>query len=202
MHIPIFPEGKDMDHDSDLAGSMGKRDDRDTTGNSSNTPALKIHLRPAAESDLHVINDIYNYYVLQSTCTYQEQPELICDRQEWFHHHTDKYPVTVAEYDGRVVGWSSLSPYRPRTAYRHTVENSIYIHHDWQRRGIGSLLLQDLIQKSRALGHHAILAVIDSRQTHSIALHEKYNFQRVGHLKHIGLKFGQWLDAIFMELLL
>jgi L-amino acid N-acyltransferase len=191
-----------MGHDRDLVKNMGTLENRDATGNSSNTPPLKIDLRPAAESDLRVINDIYNYYVLQSTCTYQEQPELFSDRQEWFHHHTDKYPVTVAEYDGRVVGWSSLSSYRPRTAYRHTVENSIYVHHDWHRRGIGSLLLQDLIQKSRALGHHAILAVIDSRQTHSIALHEKNNFQHVGQLKHVGLKFGEWLDSIFMELLL
>jgi L-amino acid N-acyltransferase len=191
-----------MDHDRDLAKIMGKQEDLDATGNSSNPPALKINLRPATESDLHVINDIYNYYVLQSTCTYQEQPALLSDRLEWFQHHQEKYPVRVAECDGQVVGWSSLSPYRPRTAYRHTVENSIYVHHDWHGRGIGSLLLQDLIRKSRALGHHAILAVIDSRQTHSIALHEKYGFQRVGHLKHVGLKFGEWLDSIFMELLL
>jgi L-amino acid N-acyltransferase len=191
-----------MNHDGDLAKNRGKLENRNATRSSSHPPALKIDLRPAAESDLPIINDIYNYYVLQSTCTYQEQPELLNDRQEWFHHHTDEYPVTVAECNGQVIGWSSLSPYRPRTAYRYTVENSIYIHHAWQRRGIGSLLLQDLIEKSRALGHHAILAVIDSRQTHSIALHEKYSFQHVGHLKHVGLKFGQWLDAIFMELLL
>jgi L-amino acid N-acyltransferase len=190
-----------MDHDYNSTESMDKLKICDETGNSSNPPARLIILRPAAESDLSVINDIYNYYVLQSTCTYQEQPELLSDRRKWFQHHHDKYPVTVAECDGQVVGWSSLSPYRARTAYRHTVENSIYVHHDWQRRGIGSLLLQDLIGKSRALGHHAIIAVIDSRQTHSIALHAKFNFQHVGQLKHVGLKFGQWLDSIFMELL-
>jgi L-amino acid N-acyltransferase len=170
--------------------------------NKSSNPPAAVHLRQATESDLIAINDIYNYYVERSTCTYQEQPEQLSDRREWFRHHQGKYPVTVAECEGQVVGWSSISPYRPRTAYRHTVENSIYIHHEWQRRGIGSLLLEDLIRKSRALGHHVILAVIDSRQTHSIALHEKYNFQRVGHLKHVGLKFGDWLDSIFMELLL
>jgi len=163
---------------------------------------LKINLRPAKESDLGAINDIYNYYVLQSTCTYQEQPELLSDRNEWFHHHTEKYPVTVAECDGQVVGWSSLSPYRQRTAYRYTVENSIYVRYDWHRRGIGSLLMQDLIEKSRVLEYHTIIAAIDSSQTHSIALHAKYNFQEVGHLKHVGLKFGRWLDVIFMELLL
>ncbi len=191
-----------MDHDRDLAESMDKLGNCAATGKASTSPALKIILRPAAESDLNAINDIYNYYVLQSTCTYQEEPELIGDRLQWFHHHDEKYPVTVAECDGKVAGWGSLSPYRRRTAYRYTVENSIYVHHDWQHRGIGSLLLQDQIRKARALGYHAILAVIDSRQAPSIALHEKYHFQRVGQLRHVGLKFGQWLDSIFMELLL
>ena len=166
------------------------------------TESIGVQLRPAEESDLGTINYIYNYYVLQSTCTYQEQPELLSDRYQWFHNHGDKYPVTVAEQNKQVVGWSSLSPYHPRTAYRHTVENSIYVHQDWHRRGIGSLLLQDLIRKAQALGHHAIIAAIDSDQTHSIKLHAKHNFQQVGRLQHVGLKFGRWLDVIYMELLL
>jgi L-amino acid N-acyltransferase len=169
---------------------------------SSKSPILEVNLRPAVESDLGAINDIYNHYVLQSTCTYQEQPELLSERYQWFHNHGDRYPVTVAEQNEQVVGWSSLSPYHPRTAYRHTVENSIYVHHGWHRRGIGSLLLQDLIRKSRSLGHHAIIAAIDSDQTDSIALHAKHNFQQVGRLQHVGLKFGRWLDVIYMELLL
>jgi L-amino acid N-acyltransferase len=163
---------------------------------------LAIKLRPAMEPDLKAINDIYNYYVLESTCTYQEEPELLSDRQKWFHNHGQNFPATVAEYNEQIVGWSSLSPYHQRSAYRHTVENSIYVCHDRHRHGIGSLLLQDLIQKARALDYRAIIAGIDADQASSIALHAKYNFQHVGHLQQVGFKFGRWLDVIYMELLL
>ncbi|HTY63150.1 MAG TPA: GNAT family N-acetyltransferase [Acidobacteriota bacterium] len=162
----------------------------------------KVNLRPAAESDLTIMNDIYNHYVLHSTCTYQEEIEPLSGRYEWFRNHDPKHPVIVAEHENQVVGWGSLSPYHRRSAYRNTVENSVYVHHDWHRRGIGSLLLADLIARARGLGHHAIIAAIDADQTESVRLHAKYNFERVGHLKHVGLKFGRWLDVIYMELLL
>src|ERR1700722_1257197 len=102
-------------------------------------------LRPATESDLAAINDIYNHYVLYSTCTYQEEPETLDGRRRWFKRHSDKYPVIVAATDGQVAGWGSLSAFHERSAYRRTVENSVYIHHQHLQRGIGSLLLQDLI---------------------------------------------------------
>ncbi len=108
-----------------------------------------IIIRPATESDLASINDIYNHYVLHSTCTYQEEPEPPAGRRQWFKHHGDKHPVIVAEAGGLVVGWGSLSAYHPRSAYRHTVENSVYVHHQHHRRGIGSLLLRELIVRAR-----------------------------------------------------
>lgn len=157
-------------------------------------------IRLATESDLTAINDIYNHYVLHSTCTYQEEPEPIENRQKWFSHHGEKHPVVVAVADGHVIGWGSLSPFHPRTAYRHTVENSIYIHHQYHRHGIGSLLLDELISRSRSLGHRVIIAGIDGEQTASVALHAKYYFEKVGHLKRVGYKFGRWLDVIYMQL--
>jgi L-amino acid N-acyltransferase len=159
-------------------------------------------IRPATDSDLVAINDIYNYYVLHSTCTYQEEPDSLEDRQRWFKHHGDKHPVIVAVADRQVVGWGSLSPYHPRSAYRHTVENSVYVHHEHFRKGIGALLLQDLIVRSRALGHKAIIALIDAEQTASVAVHSKFHFEKVGHLRQVGFKFGRWLDVIYMELTL
>ena len=105
-------------------------------------------IRLATASDLQAINDIYNHYVLHSTCTYQEEPETLDARRTWFASHDDKHPVTVAMIDDRVVGWGSLSRFHPRSAYRYSVENSIYIHHDMHRRGIGSALLQDLIDRA------------------------------------------------------
>ncbi|HZV35889.1 MAG TPA: GNAT family N-acetyltransferase, partial [Verrucomicrobiae bacterium] len=110
---------------------------------------MKTGIRPAIESDLAAINEIYNHYVLHSTCTYQEEPETIEARREWFRHHGEKHPVIVADRDGLVLGWGSLSAYHPRSAYRRTVENSIYVHHQFHRHGIGSLLLGDLILRAR-----------------------------------------------------
>jgi L-amino acid N-acyltransferase YncA len=159
-------------------------------------------LRPATESDLVAINDIYNHYVLHSTCTYQEELEPLDGRRRWFSHHGDKHPVIVAEADGQVVGWGSLSAYHARSAYRRTVENSVYIHHRHHRRGIGSLLLQELIVRARSLGHHAIIAGIDGEQTASVALHARFHFEKVGHFKQVGFKYNRWLDVIYMELIL
>ncbi len=158
-------------------------------------------LRQAAESDLAAINEIYNHYVLHSTCTYQEEPEPLDGRRKWFNHHGDKHPVIVAAAaDGHVAGWGSLSAYHERSAYRRTVENSIYVHHQYHRRGIGSLLLQELIVHARNLGHRVIIAGIDGEQIASAALHTKFHFEKVGRFKRVGFKFGRWLDVIYMEL--
>ena len=161
-----------------------------------------VEIRLATKSDLIAINDIYNHYVLHSTCTYQEEPEPIKGRRAWFAHHGPKHPITVALEKGKVVGWGSLSAYHARCAYRHTVENSVYLHHDYHRRGIGSLLLEDLIARARKAGHRAIIAAIDADQPGSIALHSKFRFKKVGHFKQVGFKFGRWLDVVYMELLL
>jgi phosphinothricin acetyltransferase len=158
------------------------------------------NIRPAIEADLPAINDIYNHYVLHSTCTYQEEPETLEDRQRWFRHHGEKHPVIVAEADGQVAGWGSLSPFHPRSAYRHTVENTVYIHHALLHQGIGSLLLQELIDRSGNLGHRAIIALIDGDQAASVALHAKFGFDKAGHLKGVGFKFGRWLDVVYMQL--
>jgi phosphinothricin acetyltransferase len=100
------------------------------------------------------------------------------------------------------VGWGSLSAYHARSAYRRTVENSVYVHHDYHGRGIGSLLLEDLIRRARKAGHRVIIAAIDAEQPASIALHSKFDFKHVGHFKQVGFKFGHWLDVVYMELLL
>jgi len=161
-----------------------------------------VTTRPATETDLGAINNIYNHYVRHSTCTYQEEPESLESRKEWFHHRSEKHPVIVAVMDGQVVGWGSLSAYRARSAYRRTVENSIYIHHQHHRRGLGSLVLHELIRRARRLEHHAIIAGIDADHAASVALHSRAGFEKVGHLKQVGFKFDRWLDVIYMELIL
>ena len=161
-----------------------------------------MQIRLARESDLAAINAIYNHYVLHSTCTYQVTPETGEARRAWFGAHGEKHPVTVAEREGEVIGWGSLNRYHPREAYARTVENSIYVRHDQQRRGVGRALLADQIERSRQLGHHTILALISAEQTASIALHEAARFKKAAHLRELGWKQGQWLDVVFMQLLL
>jgi phosphinothricin acetyltransferase len=160
----------------------------------------EFRIRPASESDLAAINDIYNHYVLHSTCTYQEEPESLEARRRWFSHHGDAHPVIVAEANGQVAGWGSLSAYHPRSAYRFTVEDSVYVQHEQQGRGLGSLLLQELIARARQAGHRAIIAAIDGEQTASVALHAKFHFDKVGHFKRVGFKCNRWLDVIYMQL--
>jgi L-amino acid N-acyltransferase len=161
-----------------------------------------MHIRLARETDLAAINAIYNHYVLHSTCTYQLTPESDAARLAWFRGRGKEHPVTVAESAGEVVGWASLNRYHLREAYARTVENSIYVRHDWQRRSIGRALLADQIERARALGHHTILAGISAEQTPSIGLHAAFGFQKVAHFRELGWKQDQWLDVIFMQLLL
>ena len=161
-----------------------------------------LSIRPAVVADLTAINAIYNWYVPQSTCTYQIDPETEEDRRDWFEHHGPEHPVTVAELAGEVVGWGSLSTFRARAAYDRTVEDSVYVRHDLQRRGIGGRLLDDLIARATSLGHRVIVAGIDREQAGSIALHEQRGFVQAGLLHEVGFKFDRWLDMVFMERLL
>jgi L-amino acid N-acyltransferase YncA len=159
-------------------------------------------IRAATEADLPAINDIYNYYVLRSTCTYQERPETLDSRRQWFAGHGEKHPIIVAMQQDQVIGWGSLSPFHARSAYRFSVENSIYIDHRFHRRGIGASLLQNLIDRARSLGHQTIVAGADTEQAGSLALHSKFGFEQVAHFKRVGFKFDRWLDVIYMQLFL
>jgi phosphinothricin acetyltransferase len=111
-------------------------------------------------------------------------------------------PVLVAEQNGRVIGWAALGTFRAAYTAAGVLEDSIYVHHDFHRQGIGSRLLEALIAEARHLGHRSILANISADQTPSIRLHEKFGFQEVAHLLQVGQKFNQRFDAIYLQLLL
>lgn len=160
-------------------------------------------LRLATQADLPAINDIYNYYIPRSTCTYQLELETMAARRAWFREHSpQKYPVLVAEVDGSIAGWGSLSKFRDRAAYDPTVEASIYIRHDFQRRGLGRLILIDLIERAKAAGFHSVIGGASADQTASIALQESLGFKKVANLVEVGYKFGQWLDVVYLQLML
>ena len=166
---------------------------------------MPLTIRLATADDLPAINAIYNHYVPISTTTYDVEPMSLETRRKWFENRDAIHPVTVAHHEDApsdIVGWGSLHTVRGKPGYRLTVENSVYVHPDRQREGIGTAILLDQIERARTLGLHAIIAGIDAEQLPSLALHYTHGFREVGRFGQIGYKFDRWLDVIFMELLL
>jgi phosphinothricin acetyltransferase len=159
-----------------------------------------VTIRRALRDDCPAILAIYNEAVLTTTASYDNEPRTLEHRLAWFddHQRTD-YAIFVAEDQGVVVGWSSLSRFHDRFGYRYTAENSIYIASEHRGRGIGALLLSPLIDAARTRGLHAILAAIDASNEASIRLHKRFGFEKVGHFREVGHKFNHWLDVIYME---
>jgi phosphinothricin acetyltransferase len=164
---------------------------------------MSILIRPATAADLPAIQEIYNDAVLKLAASYDLEPQTLSARQAWFdEHQREGLPMVVADDAGRVVGWGSLSRFRDRPGYRYTVENSIYIAESERGRGIGKQILAGQIDAARALGLHAIIAVIDAGSEASLRIHESFGFEKVGQLREVGRKFDRWLDVVYMQLLL
>ncbi len=164
-------------------------------------PAFTI--RRATENDLEAIRAIYNYFVATSTCTFQIDPDTADERLAWFRDRNAKvHPVTVAEADGRVIAWAALSPWKSRCAYVNSAEASVYVHHEYHRRGIGKALLLDLIERAKAAGLHTVIGGACTEQQSSVALQLAVGFQLIGTFREVGRKFDRWLDVTYMQLLL
>ena len=158
-------------------------------------------IRPATPADLPGILEIYNDAVLHTTATYDYEPRTLEHRAAWFEERTrEGYPVFVAvEGVGRVAGWSALNPFHARFGYRFTAENSVYVAADRRGQGVGKLLLPPLIEGARVKQLHAIIAAIDAANEASLRLHAAFGFEKVGHFKETGFKFGRWLDVVYLE---
>ena len=161
-------------------------------------------IRLAREEDLDAIDAIYDHYVRTSTCTWQHASTSREERRAWFDAHGERHPVIVAVAedeagDEAVVGFGSLGTFRAREGYRFTVENSLYVRADRHRRGIGRALLADLLDRARALGHHAVVAGISADQPASVALHAAFGFREVARLPQVGRKFDRWIDLVLMH---
>lgn len=161
-----------------------------------------ITIRRAVAADLPFIAAVMNHYIVTSTCTFHLEPRTPEDYAAWFRDRTDAHPVTVAALDGDTAGFGYLSPWRPREAYRRSVEGSVYVHPDRQRRGIGRALLTDLIERARSLGHRTLIGGTCTEAEASRALQRALGFRTVGVLKEVGCKFGRWLDVEHTQLML
>jgi L-amino acid N-acyltransferase YncA len=158
--------------------------------------------RPALEADLPAITKIYEHAVLHGTATFELIAPDLAEMTRRFRALTDGgFPYLVAERDGRLSGYAYAGPYRPRPAYRFTVENSIYLDPAIHRRGVGLVLLRRLIEACEQRGYRQMVAVIgDSANAGSIGVHTACGFQMIGTHPNVGLKFGRWLDTVMMQL--
>lgn len=162
-----------------------------------------ITVRIATERDLPEILTIYNDIIVNTTAVYDYKPHTAAMRKQWWDTKIQQgFPVFVAEEDGRIVGFSSIGPFRAWAAYKYSVENSIYVAADQRGKGIGKLLLPPLIDAARKLNMHTILAGIDASNEASVRLHEKFGFKEVALFREVGYKFGKWLDLKFLQLVL
>jgi phosphinothricin acetyltransferase len=158
-------------------------------------------IRRSTDNDIPAMTEIYAHHVRHGTASFETEAPDATEMAARRDHNIGKgFPWLVAEDAGVVIGYAYVGPYRARLAYRHTVENSIYIHHEHAGKGIGSLLMPALITACEKNGYRQIVAVIgDSANAASINLHRKFGFRNVGVLKDVGFKFDRWLDTVFMQ---
>lgn len=162
-----------------------------------------ITIRHATEDDLPAILEIYNDVILHTTAVYDYEPHTLEMRRQWFITKKEQgFPVFVAADDEKIVGLSSIGPFRAWAAYKYSVENSVYVSADSRGRGIGKLLIPPLIVVARELGLHTIIAGIDAANEASLKLHEHFGFKEVAHFREVGYKFDRWLDLKFLQLVL
>ncbi len=164
---------------------------------------MKIIIRPFAFSDLPEILEIVNYHILNTTAVYDydartsEQQKVILQDKLY-----NNFPFLVAQFDCKVVGFGTYGAFRFKKAYQFTVEHSVYINNHYHGLGIGTLLLNDLIDIAKSNKIHTMVAVIDAENQGSVDFHKKFGFETVGIIKESGFKFNKWLDSVLMQLIL
>lgn len=160
-------------------------------------------MRLANQDDAEAIRAIYNTEVVGSTVTFDMVPRTLEDQLQWLDEHSGAHPAIVAVDDhGAVRGFGSLTAYRPRPAYRMTVEDSVYVHREARGEGVGRLVLAELLSLAEAHGFHSIMARIVDGHEASIALHRALGFELVGIERQVGRKFSRWLDVALMQKLI
>jgi phosphinothricin acetyltransferase len=161
-----------------------------------------ISIRLASSEDVTSITDIYNEAIRTTTATFDTEPKTAEDRLKWLESHDERHPVFVAELDGRVAGWASLTKWSDRPAYNQTAETSFYVGEAFRGRGVGSALKERLIEEARRLGFHTLLARTARESFASIHINESFGFRQIGTMKEVGFKFGRRLDVHVMQLML
>lgn len=164
---------------------------------------MTLIIRDALLADAAGILPIYNFAVAETTAIFDTRPSDLAGREAWLtKRQEDGFPVLVAEIDGTIAGFASFGEFRAWNGFRSTVEHSIYVDPAQHRLGIGRALLVALVDRARSGGWHAMIAGVAADNAGSIALHHGLGFREVGRIPEVAEKFGQWLDLVFLQLVL
>jgi len=158
-------------------------------------------IRSARNEDVGQIRDIYNHYIENTVITFEELPVSPEDMRNRFNEVTGLYPWLVYDDGGKVIGYAYAAGWKSRSAYRFSVESTVYVREDSLGKGIGAALYRELLDRLKAAGVHAVLAGISLPNEKSRKLHEKFGFVKVAHLPQVGYKFDQWIDVGYWELI-
>ncbi|MDR2930074.1 MAG: GNAT family N-acetyltransferase [Propionibacteriaceae bacterium] len=162
-----------------------------------------VTIRYATASDRGELQAIFNHEVTSSTSSWEWLPLSNEDWHEWFQAHTDDdHVLLVAEVGGQVAGFAGYGSFRSKAGYVSTVEDSIFLHDRFQRHGLGTALLAQLLAEARLRSVHSMVAAVTSENQASLRLHTNLGFRQVGHLPQIGHKFGRWLDLTLLQIIL
>jgi len=158
-----------------------------------------VNLRSARREDLDSITEIYNEAIIKTVATFDTEPKTFEDQKKWFDDHESKNPILVAELNGVIVGWASLSKWSDRCAYSDTAEISLYVREAYQGKGIGRCLIETIIKEGEKTGLHTIIARITEGNEPSLHLHRSVGFTHIGIMKEVGKKFGKRQDVHLMQ---
>ena len=157
---------------------------------------MGMEIRKAERRDLQALLDIYNYEVEHGVATLDLQPKDLEQWGQWFDaHNIENHPLLVAEADGHIAGYTSLSDYREKEAYKSTVELSVYIAPEDRRKGVATALMEAVLEEARRdVRTHTVVSVITAGNEASVRLHERFGFAFCGTIREVGMKFGRYLD--------
>lgn len=158
-------------------------------------------IRPVAETDAEEITKIYNHYITDTTVSFETEPIITGEMLQRIKQISARHPYIVIEQEGRVVGYSYVHPWKERAAYCHTFELTIYLDHNARGKGLGSMLINEIIKECKVKTDcHAIIASITEENKESMDFHHRHGFEQVSRFKNVGYKFSRWLDVVDMEL--
>jgi len=159
-------------------------------------------IRDINTKDAKEICDIYNHYVLNTIVTFEETAVPDEEMKTRIEKITEKLPWIVFEENKQIIGYAYASEWKSRCAYKHSLETTVYLRNGQEGNGIGSLLYEELIARLKTNHYHAAIGGISLPNEASIALHEKFGFEKIGQFKEVGYKFDKWIDVGYWELIL